>query len=817
MVEIVLLKNIRRSVQGITTTEGIWRELLLDNIRINFLNKTSNSLKLTHNFKLCFSHVARNKTDLFEVINSGLRNSLLTANIIVLSPNFYILQTMKIFKRCYPVDKISSMIQIDGVLSEWKHTETTNPSSNNVRTCFIPLLRRVFSCLGLKNIFNNKSGSEIERRWSLYHFNANEDNISKSNMGGNIVRRFTENNLMAQWSTNTHHKNTDEDTKALDVVCNTNSPFISSTAVLEDKLDKSAENSLPDNSHVVVASIENINRFDTYDNDKMEAAFCDINAEDIEYETVTTEMPRICKEEHYFENSTLTPTETWKINVLIPCFNENFSLYSALPRIHHKNTVTSTSGCTVSIEDCSSSGSSSFKIYSLNEPRTTAVRANMCGRNGVKKTVQTKDPGIISLVQRNQCTADQPSNINTNAATSANNRTCDQEEFLEKLHECTLTSLSEVETNDVQKSVEFIVRRLLYRIGEEDSRFYVREVVTNGSFYDGTKICHPDEFDYLAVIEELSISGVNVSRHRNHNEGFAHVQLDGSLSLEWNDLCTNGIVCCVKQDGLSSFRDQFRILFNDILRKEIFDKMNVIVHKLSGVLLVTGLNVSIHGPECIVTAKWHSKTTMTSFPITIDICPAIQADCVSAIVSARESLFHSAYKSMLQNERYFLIPSDSRSCSFCFKLAFADSDRSLVTGLNDTHRKCFRILKLLFREATYADYSMHSVLNSFVVKMAVLRHADSCVTPSMKSCIIEVLTNLRQIISLKEPYLPNVHLQTRNIWKNLDVGKDKDKRVVTAVVKLLDKFIDLITDMTQAGEFHKDRFLKYVQAFVRSC
>ena len=121
------------------------------------------------------------------------------------------------------------------------------------------------------------------------------------------------------------------------------------------------------------------------------------------------------------------------------------------------------------------------------------------------------------------------------------------------------------------------------------------------------------------------------------------------------------------------------------------------IHHITGILQLTRFSVSLHGPECIVNATWYSRTNLTSFPVTIDVCPAIAADCASDILYEKDALFSSAYKSVLQNVRSYLVPSDGRSCNFSFKLVFADTHRSSVTGLTVLHTKCFRVLKTLFK------------------------------------------------------------------------------------------------------------------------
>lgn len=51
------------------------------------------------------------------------------------------------------------------------------------------------------------------------------------------------------------------------------------------------------------------------------------------------------------------------------------------------------------------------------------------------------------------------------------------------------------------------VEKILIDTAKEDGRFQYSEILKVGSFYEGTKVIEPNEFDFLVVIEELSQPG----------------------------------------------------------------------------------------------------------------------------------------------------------------------------------------------------------------------------------------------------------------------------------------------------------------------
>ena len=476
----------------------------------------------------------------------------------------------------------------------------------------------------------------------------------------------------------------------------------------------------------------------------------------------------------------------------ITAYCTDFGQASA-PRILHKNIVTSRA------------------MHSTKSSKTTGVHSlkqtkhSLCLDASSEQKYTGGACNAISLTKGKQCTAFQVCQGYENKSGDKEHQGFIQDQFIEILHGQTLFPMAEPEVLDIQNAVEFLVCRLLYKVGELDSRFFIRHIVPNGSFYDGTKISLPDEFDFLAVVDKLSDNHLTISRECNHNPGYAHLS-DGKLNSDWAPLSADGYLYSIKQFGdAQSFRDQFRIAFHKSLREQISEGCKDKIHYITGILQLSGYNVSLHGPECIVNATWHSRTNLTSFPVTIDVCPAIAADYASDILSEKDVLFSSAYQSVLQNVRFYLIPSDSRSCPFCFKFVFTDSDRSLVTTLNEAHSKCFRTLKLLFKAACQENQSLQRVVNSFALKMAVLWHADQCLeAKSTKSCLLEILEYLRTKCLMTEPFLSNVHIKMRNIWKTLDPTRHTDRQCFNTVIQLIER----ISEMLEGDDQHVEDFLK---------
>ena len=113
-----------------------------------------------------------------------------------------------------------------------------------------------------------------------------------------------------------------------------------------------------------------------------------------------------------------------------------------------------------------------------------------------------------------------------------------------------LTGLDETETKfdasasevaDIESAVVQVCYRILEVVYELDNRFKTSRVLKTGSFYDGTKISEPNEFDIMAVNEELSRPGLcKAVRECPDAAGFAHVLIeDKSVSDRWKGLTSD--------------------------------------------------------------------------------------------------------------------------------------------------------------------------------------------------------------------------------------------------------------------------------------
>ena len=97
--------------------------------------------------------------------------------------------------------------------------------------------------------------------------------------------------------------------------------------------------------------------------------------------------------------------------------------------------------------------------------------------------------------------------------------------------EAKVAAVQKQTNNDKAMTIQTAIAKLLKDILEEVEKleplFRVAELIQVGSYAEGTKIIQADEFDFLAVIEALSLEGTVVLE--NNEDGLVTALLDQGL------------------------------------------------------------------------------------------------------------------------------------------------------------------------------------------------------------------------------------------------------------------------------------------------
>lgn len=164
------------------------------------------------------------------------------------------------------------------------------------------------------------------------------------------------------------------------------------------------------------------------------------------------------------------------------------------------------------------------------------------------------------------------------------------------------------ENQQIQVAVEMFVNNLLKCIGKLDGRF-VNTVIPSGSFYEGTKVTAPDEFDFMAEIQVLSFRGACSVRWHSGFPGRPIVKPHPFLAYTLFPDVIHG------STGLSPGR------FLKAFEKTLLSALDVMAPLPA--CFGSSIKIGHKGPSVTLVLTWNGRK-YRKMDISIDITPAIK-------------------------------------------------------------------------------------------------------------------------------------------------------------------------------------------------
>lgn len=344
-----------------------------------------------------------------------------------------------------------------------------------------------------------------------------------------------------------------------------------------------------------------------------------------------------------------------------------------------------------------------------------------------------------------------------------------------------LTGLDETETKfdasasevaDIESAVVQVCYRILEEVYELDNRFKTSRVLKTGSFYEGTKISEPNEFDLMAVNEELSRPGLCTAvRECPDAAGFAHVLTeDKSVADRWKGITysrEDGRLYIVPYHQYGSVQVRFGEMVTNAYER--LCSGGTTISTPAGTLKMIQWGTNPVRPGCRLQLKWRSSSTDAYNPLNIDV------DLTFAVEVEVENDRESA-----SNSLYLLVPAWCYKCqehfhkniSLCWRRSFSVIEKQMFEemGHQHIHKRCNRVLKYL-KDMFYLDRNPFQI-SSYVIKTLVLRHEERYKEEEHKcleKCVLRILHDL--IHCCREKELQSLHNAKCNIFAN--VGKRK--------------------------------------------
>lgn len=332
-----------------------------------------------------------------------------------------------------------------------------------------------------------------------------------------------------------------------------------------------------------------------------------------------------------------------------------------------------------------------------------------------------------------------------------------------------------VTVDHIYKATNLIVQHVVDDIGRIKSHLTVKEVLSVGSFAEGTKISSPNEFDFMACFDFLSRrETVRIEGIEGCQPGYMVAFLnshDDSMSDMTRPLYAD--ICCIHHEGL---RTEYQRALCDVTKslsmKKIVTPHGILVIKDSRFLTLRlewhKFKVEYNGSEIYsgLCERDMPFETSYSLDIDVDIMPAVSVDDFSLLSDLHG--FPRHVTGILQNPKFHLVckvSGQSPNAPY-LHISHAPTDVFLVNHLHPIHKRCYKVLKYLLTHGTHINQPVTAIkLSSYVFKTAVLYHEFDklCTgTPDIVKCCIEIILYVRD--RLRKGVFPSFLMRSINVW-----------------------------------------------------
>ena len=254
--------------------------------------------------------------------------------------------------------------------------------------------------------------------------------------------------------------------------------------------------------------------------------------------------------------------------------------------------------------------------------------------------------------------------------------------------------MDESEAERIREKLEILVSNILTQVEKRDSRFQ-STLVKSGSVYEGTKVCEPDEFDFMIQLNSLT----NTPFLHPCDKGDGYVKL--SLEIrEWEDfkdaegffspnllsrffkrLVSRSLDDIKIPEGLAVFRT------TPSLSKETWWPVFADLLGNSGEETMYSEN---HGPATTLYVQWQGGSSYQDLKISVDLTLSIDYPISKLPVPLAEIPLVEA-NSILQSCRFHVVPAGFDS----WRISFSMVEKELLTTSPDGFKQCYRVLKIV--------------------------------------------------------------------------------------------------------------------------
>ena len=357
---------------------------------------------------------------------------------------------------------------------------------------------------------------------------------------------------------------------------------------------------------------------------------------------------------------------------------------------------------------------------------------------------------------------------------------------------------SDVETQDIHEAVNRQLNFIAQRIGEQDERLRIKEVIPVGSAREGTQIIRPCEYDYILTLENLSESGAVSIRPINPSVSrreYVYVKLeDNDTRSRFHEILTaNDEIRSRYCFNLENSSEQYRLrslmcdgrglrgifcapkglrdVFFSAIHESVILSSGSAVHMNTGTLIVIVSKPEEHGPAFTIRFLWKRGTieNQPTMAISVDVVPVLKIpwEMYNNLLTEVEGFVVNYFDHVESVGSLLLMPREGLN----FHVNFTEAELYHMKNLSHHHKKCYKLLKYMLNGEPFPlesntnwlmKYFKHTdtLFHSYSLKLVVWEHhyLQQCTEDNdLSLCIPKILSKLRGALTegLIHPFYRN--------------------------------------------------------------
>ncbi|XP_022808023.1 uncharacterized protein LOC111345036 [Stylophora pistillata] len=362
----------------------------------------------------------------------------------------------------------------------------------------------------------------------------------------------------------------------------------------------------------------------------------------------------------------------------------------------------------------------------------------------------------------------------------------------------------ESEAELIREKLEILVANILTQVEKRDSRFR-STLVKSGSVYEGTKVCRPDEFDFMIRVDSLTDKPFLCPCDKG--DGYVKLSLK---SCDWDN--------CIDADGFFSpnlLSRSFKRLVSESL-DDIQVPEGLAVYRTrpslskatwwpvyadllgnSGKESQSGaMYFENHGPATTFNVQWRGGSSYKDLRISVDLTLSIDYSISKLLVPLAETPSAGA-NGILQRCGFHVVPAGFDS----WRISFSMVEKEVLATSPDSFKECYRVLKVV-RDVVSEKLGWDaSLVPSYMFKTVLLSQlftTGHCWKKELRSqLIIDLLELVMQGIKAEE--IQSCFLPKYNLLSPSDHENKLRQCVLEEMLRLM-RGMEMVFSKNQARE-----------------